>query len=140
MKGKSRAIPGINIQWPWSALLLTGHKTVETRTYPIPAHYIGAELAIIETPGPHGKNEAGIDKARIIGTIVFESCFEYRTRDQWLQDLKRHCVPPNDALYGFKQGSPKWGWVVRQVRALDCHVPAPSPRGIVFAKVCKLPG
>ena len=51
-------------------MLLSGEKTVETRGYPLPEKYVGCELAIIETPGPRGRREAGIEKARIVGTIV----------------------------------------------------------------------
>ena len=76
-------IPGVNIQWPWSELLLTGKKSVETRSYPLPEKYLGQWLAVIETPGPHGKREAGIDKARITGKIMFSESFQYPTLSEW---------------------------------------------------------
>ena len=38
---------GINIQFPISQLILSGDKTVETRTYPIPERYLGVDLALI---------------------------------------------------------------------------------------------
>jgi len=65
-----KKLTGINIQFPISRLILSGEKTVETRTYPIPEHYINQELAIIETPGRDGDF-----KARIVGTIIFSGCF-----------------------------------------------------------------
>jgi hypothetical protein len=138
LRRNSRSIPGINIQWPWSVLLVSGQKTVETRSYPIPGHYIGVELAVIETPGPHGMREAGIDKARIIGTIVFDGFFQYQTKDTWMRDIKRHCVPADDHLFAFRDGEPKWGWTVAKVTSFAVPMPAPSPRGIVFAKECRL--
>ena len=53
---------GINIQSPWSRLLIEGDKCVETRSYPIPEKYVGEDLGLIETPGKDGDF-----KARIIG-------------------------------------------------------------------------
>lgn len=48
---KKRTLCGINIQFPISQLIVDGSKTIETRTYPIPDHYIGKEMILIETPG-----------------------------------------------------------------------------------------
>ena len=55
---------GINIQAPWSQLLINSDKCVETRSYALPDKYIGEELLLIETPGKNGKF-----KARIIGIL-----------------------------------------------------------------------
>ena len=134
-----RAIPGVNIQWPWSQLLLSGVKTVETRGYPLPAKYIGQELALIETPGPRGKKEAGIERARIIGTIVFSGSIEYRSGGAWSKDRDRHQVQQDDPVFAFRAGTPKWGWVVEQVTKLIEPSAAPARRGIVFAARCAIP-
>ena len=44
-------LSGLNIQQPWSSLLIDGYKSVETRSYPLPQKYEGVELALISTPG-----------------------------------------------------------------------------------------
>lgn len=132
-------LPGINIQWPWSSLLLEGKKTIETRSYPIPEKHVGKTLAIIETPGPRGKREAGIVKARIIGTIVFASCKEYHSQEEWQSDEALHLVPTDDPQYQFTRNKPKWGWIVKQVSPLPKHASAPKKRGIVFATKCTIP-
>ena len=132
-----RTLPGVNIQWPWSQMLLSGEKTVETRSYPLPKKYEGVELALIETPGPRGKKEAGIEKARIIGTITFSGSFQYETKKQWLGDFDRHWVGPKDVLYGFKADKEKWGWVVSTVGQTTIQ-PPPEKRGIVFASECQV--
>ena len=62
-----KTIPGVNIRWPWSKLLLEGTKTVETRSYPLPTGFVGKEIAVIETPGPNGKKN-GIPKSAYYGT------------------------------------------------------------------------
>jgi hypothetical protein len=46
---------GINIQAPWSQLLINGQKCVETRSYPLPKNYEGVPLALVETPGKYGQ-------------------------------------------------------------------------------------
>lgn len=137
-KSPSKVIPGINMQWPWSVFLLDGEKTVETRSYPLPEKYRNQPLAMIETPGPRGKKEAGITEARITGIITFSDSFQYKTRKQWLADRNRHCVAPDDPHFGFKLDKEKWGWVVASVEKFERPLLAPKKRGIVFATACEI--
>ena len=82
---------GINIQTPWSELLINEVKSVETRSYHLPEKYVGEELALIETPGRYGRF-----KARIIGTITFSHSFKYPDQKAWQDDYNRHCVAVDD--------------------------------------------
>ena len=42
---------GINIQWPISQEIISGKKVVETRTYPIPNHYLNEpQLGLLKAP------------------------------------------------------------------------------------------
>lgn len=132
----SRKIPGVNIQWPWSRLIVEGKKTVETRTYSLPKKYIGQELAIIETPGPHGKWQ-GINKAQIIGTVIFEKTFRYDYKT-WKSDHLRHFVFPDDPQFKWNDKNEKWGWVVSKVNLFKEPLPAPKKRGIIFASECEI--
>ena len=134
-----KVIPGINVQWPWSQLLISGEKTVETRKYPLPDRLKNVDLALIETPGPRGKKEAGIDKARIIGTITFSESFQYKTERHWRRDSKLHCVPTNDPVYAFNPKQEKWGWEVSKVNAFLTLVNAPKKKGMIYAKKCRVP-
>ena len=134
----TRVIPGINIQWPWSRLLLSGKKTVETRSYPIPAKYIGQELAIIETPGPLGRKNGEIKTARIIGTVTFGASYQYKNLSHWKREAHLHGVSPDDRQYRFKSNSPKWAWPVLTIKQTSQALPPPKPRGIVFARQCEL--
>lgn len=134
-----KIMPGINMQWPWSELLLSGQKTIETRTYPLPAKYNGIELALIETPGPRGKRDAGIEKARVIGTITFSSSFQYMSESEWKKDEKRHRVNTSDPQFSWEKRRQKvWGWRVIQTKRLPKPIPAPRKRGIVFATSCRV--
>jgi hypothetical protein len=139
MKQKYKTLDGINIQWPWSELLVNGKKSIETRSYALPERLVGVELAIIETAGPMGLKEAGIVKARIIGTIVFDSSYKYSNVSHWNKDREKHLVEPDDSLFKFDKNKEKWAWVVGRVVKLAQSAPPPSKRGIIFAKNCKVP-
>lgn len=121
---------GLNIQAPWSTLLIDGEKSVETRSYALPKKYEGVELALIETPG---KNRNF--KARIIGTITFSHSFEYPDSQTWADDYNRHKVE-EDSIFGWKENKSKYGWVVSNIKKFEEPVDAPKKRGIIFTKGC----
>jgi hypothetical protein len=124
---------GLNIQVPWSTLLIDGLKSIETRSYHIPMKYVNHPLYLVETPGKLGKF-----KARIIGTITFSGSFKYPDKISWIDDYNKHLVSQNDPLYGWND-KPKYGWVVSYVEKFDEPIPAPAKKGIVFTKNCKVP-
>jgi hypothetical protein len=117
---------GINIQTPWSHLLINGSKTVETRSYSLPKKYENVELALIETPGKSAKF-----KSRIIGTITFSHSFLYETKDDWISNYDNHMVDQNDKLYGWSE-KPKYGWVVSRINKFDQPKTILSRKGIIF--------
>ena len=124
---------GINIQTPWSELLINEVKSVETRSYPLPEKYAGEELALIETPGRYGRF-----KARIIGTITFSHSFKYPDQRAWGDDYNRHCVAVDDPIYNWKEDKPKYGWVVSKVTKFDKPLDIRKRRGIIFTSGIKL--
>jgi hypothetical protein len=132
-----RSLSGINIQFPWSQLLVNGKKQIETRSYPLPKKFEGVELAIIETPGKKGKAN-GIEKARIIGTITFSTSKLYPTKESWIRDKALHLVDENDPQFAYSKSKPKYGWIVASVTRLSSPIKPPSSRGIVFATGCKV--
>jgi len=135
MSKEKKTRPGINIQWPWSQLIIEGKKTIETRTYDIPEKYRGVELLLIETPGPRGKKEAGIEKARIIGTVTFGKTYRYNSKKQWLNEKNKHLVESTDKLYGWIKEKEKWGWEVKLHYPYKKQRIATSPRGIIFCNL-----
>jgi hypothetical protein len=133
-----KTIPGVNIQWPWSELIINGKKSIETRNYAIPKKYQGTEVAVIETPGPLGKKEAAIDKARIIGTVVFGGCYQYLSKSHWLSEYYRHLVREDDPLYAYIVGKEKWAWEIESFTKFEDLIPAPINKGIVFTSSCRI--
>lgn len=122
-----KALPGINIQFPISRAILSGKKTVETRTYPLPEKYVGKPLYFVETPGADGDFDA-----RIVAVIVFGESFPYKSKSEFSRDEPRHLVS-NDSPYAWKD-RPKWGWPVASVSLLRAPRQAPRKRGIVFTR------
>lgn len=124
---------GLNIQSPWANLLISGSKTVETRSYHLPLKYVGVPLALIETPGKKGRF-----KSRIIGLITFNESFKYKNKKDWLDDNFRHLVEDNNVDYGWNDLKDKYGWVVSSVEKFEKVIDPPKRRGIVFTKKCKV--
>jgi hypothetical protein len=123
---------GLNVQSPWSTLLINGQKTVETRSYRLPTRLEGVELALIETPGKSAKF-----KSRIIGTITFSSCIQYSSKEQWQSDETRHKVDTNNKLYCWNN-KPKFGWIVQSVKKFKNPIDPPAKRGIIYARGCNI--
>lgn len=117
---------GLNIQIPWSTLLINGTKSVETRSYPLPKKYIGEELALVETPG-----ESRSFKSRIIGTITFSHSFKYPDEQSWKSDYLRHGVGCSNNMYSWDD-KPKYGWVVSNIRKYDKPITVKKKKGIIF--------
>lgn len=128
-----RSYPGINVQFPWSRLIVSSKKTIETRHYPLPEKYKNVELALIETPG----REAF--KAKIIAIVIFDNCFKYSSKQQWADDYDKHLVNENDKLFGYRIDKSKWAWRIKTVSMLSEPVDPPKPRGIVFSSDCAVP-
>ena len=124
---------GINIQYPFSEMLINGDKCVETRSYPLPEKYEGEELALIETPGKSGEF-----KSRIIGTITFSHSFKYPDENAWKDDYARHLVEIDDIDFGWKENKDKYGWVVSNVTKFEEYQTAPEKKGIIFTLDCEV--
>ena len=121
---------GINIQFPISSDILSGKKTIETRTYPIPKAYLGVTMLVVETPGPKGKF-----KSRIVAKIRFSECFLYSSKKHFYGDSKKHLVTPESPWAWADK--PKWGWVINFVEVLAEPV-KPGKIGIRYTKNLRL--
>lgn len=118
---------GLNVQIPWSTLLINGWKSVETRSYPLPQKYEGVELYLVETPGKYGRF-----KARVIGTVTFSHSFKYPDKQSWIDDYNRHKVEEGDEFFDLNENKPKYGWVVCSVKKFEHAVDINQKRGIIF--------
>lgn len=126
MMKEKQSYTGLNIQWPISNLIISGKKTIETRTYPIPQKYLNKELAMVETPGKMGKF-----KARVIAIIKITDCFKYKNKSQFYKDIHRHHVTP-DSHWAWED-KPKWGWEIEIVRSISPSILCKT-KGIIYRK------
>lgn len=122
-----QSLPGINIQYPISQKILSGEKTVETRTYPIPASYVNRDLFLVETPGTEGKF-----KARVVAIISFGESFPYKSKSEFRADHHRHLVEPGSKWDWDKKQ--KWGWPITKVKPLRYQKAFKGAKGIKFTK------
>ncbi len=122
-----KKLPGINIQAPWSRLLIEGKKSIETRTYQLPEKYRAKDLWLIETPGRLGKF-----KARVIGVIRFSEFRQYSSAAAFYEDSDLHLIHPDTKDYAW-HGRTKFGWFVERVKVVDTFA-APTLRGIVYSR------
>lgn len=112
---------GMEMQLPWSRLLLTGSKRLETRSYPLPAALLDRPISVLET------SEATADACRplpdvlpaghpnvlIAGSVTFSSCFAYSSFEAFQADEARHGLPP-EVTRSFSKDFTMYGWAVKE--------------------------
>lgn len=114
----------LEMQAPWARRLLDGKKTVETRSYPLPAGLVGRQIELFESqPGKDGVSSVGdlVETCAAgllaVGRVVFRATEAYETRESWAGDAGRHLVDPSvDGAYGWKGPGSVHGWVVGEVQ------------------------
>jgi len=126
---------GLDVQIPWSAKLLSGEKSIETRSYPLPLEFLGLELAILESPEKVGLWVEGAaafsdpllcatqQAASVVGTVSFSASKRYVLKEEWIKDRAAHGVYEEEGVMGWKDCQEKWAWVVSRVRAFPEPVP-----------------
>lgn len=95
---------GLNIQYPFSQLILKGLKVKEARAYELGKRNIarpGEEMFLIETLGSRSTRGALVqgvdlcpppDAARIVGTVTFKDSKPYKTLESWKADRNAHRI------------------------------------------------
>lgn len=110
----------LEVQQPWSEMLLSGQKVVETRSYPFPPWLLGERINILQTAeGEAGKSTAPDEiwpmdqRFAFPGWIIVRECIHYCSREAWEADAARHLVPNDDAgSYGWSEQRDLYGWVI----------------------------
>ena len=125
---------GLNVQYPWSRLLMLGRKKMEERKYAL-GHYQcfseGEQLFLIETVGAGSTKGAIVDteigpppsRAQVLGIITFAGATEFlddRDFDSHRQDTLIEVDSPFD---WWSSGARRFfGWVVLDVKAFKMPV------------------
>lgn len=121
----------LEMQAPWARRLLDGDKTVETRSYPLPAGLVGRSIEVMESkPGEDGVSSLGdtvealCSGLSVVGRVTFSSSEAYSSRDAWAADESRHLVSPTSEGYGWKGAESVFAWTVGEVTVY------PKPRAV----------
>jgi len=134
MHSRTVTLPGINIQAPWASAIVSGHKVIETRFYPMPRKWGGQPLAIIETPG-----KARTFQRRIVGLVIFGPSWCYADKTTFGQDRVKHLVDPDDLRFGWRgDDRPKWAWPVQWVEVYQQSLPTGFRAGIRYARAVEI--
>jgi hypothetical protein len=145
-QSQAKARRGINIQWPFSQLILKGLKTEEIRGYKLEHRAIAGrneELWLVETKGPSAKSNKNAivgdlqigprpKVPQIVATIVFTSWHRYESEQDFNDARDRHCIATG-ACFGWNQKG-IYGWKVGIVRPLTEPVPVFSTNQSGFGK------
>jgi len=138
MSSKLQANFALEVQRPFSVLILNGSKNIETRAYPLPEELLGVPVLLLESapssssttisqvPDIVNADVAAKLGLHLIGSVVFTSCFEYTTAEEWERDRHAHAVQIGSSFDFVSRESSgrKWGWVVDTSRTVAETTPA----------------
>ena len=128
----------MNVQWPFSKLLMLGVKMEEARKYALDrggVANVGEEMWLVETRGDPGTDAKQLaqaemsdevigprpDKSHIIGTITFSHSWPYCNQASFHGDVAAHRVKKGCSKYWSGVGEMHY-WSVRSVSALEAPV------------------
>ena len=139
------SLRGINIQYPFSRLILSGVKTVEVRTYRLGDRNLGGvneDLFLIETPGSRNLKGALLDRrypiglppsvAQVIGIVRFSSSEQYANKPtsryqwhmpSWNKHRSKHRIKEG-GHYDWNRKDAMYAWHVDNVQSFSEPVPA----------------
>ena len=124
----------LEIQSPFSGLILTGVKTIETRAYPLPANLPGVGILLCESPSGEdcvscvGDNviEAQFGLS-LVGEVFFSSSKEYSSREEWDSDREKHQVPKESKYeWAPTEIGIRYGWQIERVIEYTPSLPVPA--------------
>ena len=136
-------LPGLNINWPFSQLILAGVKTVEVRSYALGYRNIAqpdVEMWLVETPGiANAISKGGVlvggvavaprpKDAQIVGAVTFSHSVEYETPAAFRADSENHRIAKGGS-YDWDGKAERHAWRVSAVRRLARPVPQPGAKG-----------
>ena len=137
------SLPGLNVQWPFSQLIVMGVKKVEVRKYDLGWRRIAEarrEMWLVETPGDRKSLRSGWaiagdnvvaerpEVARIVATIVFSHAKKYVSREEFRDDEENHRIGEG-GNYDWDGSGDMYGWYVAEVRRLYEPIEQAGPKG-----------
>ena len=121
----------LEVQAPFSRLILSGKKSIETRAYSLPKTLLRVSILLCESaPGLDGISGLGDtvtdsqDGLSIIGEIFISHSTEYTSQIEWDADRNAHQVPM-DSIYEWAptEIGRRFGWHIEKVIEYDVAAP-----------------
>ena len=123
----------IEVQMPWSELMLERKKTIEVRSYVLPKALLGRKIYILQSPcNESSASKIGdqIDLCRVgdvdaddssshvklVGWCIFNKIIDFHSESAFYAASDQHLVTP-DSIFRWKNGITNclYGWEVEQV-------------------------
>lgn len=124
----------LEVQSPFSGLILTGVKTIETRAYPLPDNLHGVGILLCESSSGEdcvscvGDNvtEAQVGLS-LVGEVFFSSSKEYSSQQEWDSDREKHQVPKESKYeWAPTEIGIRHGWQIERVIVYTPSLPVPA--------------
>lgn len=139
----------LEVQSPFSGLILSGEKSIETRAYPLPNYLHGVGILLCESSSGEdcvscvGDNvtEAQVGLS-LVGEVFFSDSKEYHTNVEWDIDREKHQVPK----YSKYEWAPtetgiRYGWRIERVIVYTPPLPVPQMKRrlvkLYFHSLCR---
>ena len=121
----------LEVQFPFSALILSGEKTIETRAYPLPTSLHGVGILLCESSsGADCVSSIGDSVAAaqaglsLIGEVFFSSSKEYKSQAEWDTDREKHKVPKESKYeWAPTEIGIRYGWQIERVLIYTSPLP-----------------
>ena len=104
------------MQAPWGEAILTGKKTIESRSYPLPECLLNQVIWIIDSPEGEVKKSALPDSVpaedfdlKMTGYVIFDKSWVYPSLSAFNKDFKKHLVPCSSG-YAWTKERPIYAW------------------------------
>ena len=135
---------GLDIQYPFSRLIMSGAKTIEARSYALGHRGIaqaGEKMFLIETPGSKSASLAVVgdlsigappDHAQVIGTVSFNSSSEYTCLSAWRNDRRKHRIQEG-SQYDWNGTGKMHAWCIGHVQGFSQPVAAGSKSQVGYS-------
>lgn len=126
----------LEVQAPFSRLILSGKKSIETRSYQLPEDLLHTSIVLCESaPGLAGvstlsdsviESQPGL---LLIGEIYVSHSKEYTSQEEWDEDRECHQVP-SDSAYEWTptEIGRRYGWYIERVTVYSKPLSVPAMR------------
>ena len=122
----------LEVQKPFSTLILSGLKSIETREYPLIDCLLGSKIMLLQSSdsshssslqsmiGPETTISGSDGGVEIIGHITISECYEYQDWEHWDRERPLHQVSRASKFEMENKGAlRRYGWKISTYEAYE---------------------